>query len=91
MAGAKPVPYIVHESAQARQERHIKRLIFALILSIAFAFASNAIWLLAWTQKERLVEGDANSEDGGNANFTGDDGDTNNGTSESQEADLGSN
>jgi flagellar biogenesis protein FliO len=50
MAGAKPVPYIVHESAQARQERHIKRLIFALILSIAFAFASNAIWLLAWMQ-----------------------------------------
>jgi flagellar biogenesis protein FliO len=62
MAGAKPVPYIVHESAQARQERHIKRLIFALILSIAFAFASNAIWLLAWVQKERLVEGDANEK-----------------------------
>ncbi len=29
-----PVPYIVHESAMARNERSIKRLIVALVISI---------------------------------------------------------
>lgn len=32
--GAEPVPYIVHESAMARQERTIKRLWIALLVSI---------------------------------------------------------
>lgn len=67
MAGAKPVPYIVHESEQARQERHIKRLIFALILSIAFAFASNAIWLLAWMQDDYKSH-EVPTDGGGDAN-----------------------
>lgn len=47
LAGAKPVPYIVFEASQARQERHIKRLIVALIMSIILMFANNAIWLYA--------------------------------------------
>lgn len=79
------VPYIVHESTVARQERQIKRLWIALIVAIAMIFASNAIWLYAWMQydyssEEIIVEQDAT--DGGNANYIGDDGDINNGVSE---------
>lgn len=78
------VPYIVHESTVARQERHIKRLWIALIVAVAMIFASNAIWLYAWMQydysgEEIIVEQDAT--DGGNANYIGDDGDINNGVS----------
>lgn len=47
---AEPVPYIVHESAMARNERAVKRLVIALIVAIALIFASNAIWLYAWMQ-----------------------------------------
>ena len=43
------VPYIVFEGEQARNERHIKRLWIALIILITLLFASNAIWLYAWT------------------------------------------
>ena len=43
------VPYIVFEGEQARNERHIKRLWIALIILITLMFASNAIWLYAWT------------------------------------------
>ena len=78
------VPYIVHESTVARQERHIKRLWIALIVAVAMIFASNAIWLYAWMQydysgEKIIVEQDAT--DGGNANYIGDDGDINNGVS----------
>lgn len=39
------VPYIVHEGVMARMERTIKRLIYALILTILLLFASNAVWV----------------------------------------------
>ena len=45
---AEPVPYIVHESAMARNERTIKRLVIALIISIIMIFACNAAWLYVW-------------------------------------------
>ena len=44
------VPYIVYEGAEARAERHIKRLIVALVLTVLMLFASNAFWLCEWTQ-----------------------------------------
>lgn len=43
------VPYVVHEAAQARGERANKRLVIALIFAIVLFFASNALWLWAWT------------------------------------------
>jgi len=46
----KDVPYIVYEGAEARAERHIKRLIVALVLAVVMLFASNAFWLYEWTQ-----------------------------------------
>ena len=44
----EPVPYIVHESAMARNERTIKRLVIALIVTIVMLFACNAAWLYVW-------------------------------------------
>lgn len=43
-----PVPYIVHESAMARNERTIKRLVIALIVTVVMLFACNAAWLCVW-------------------------------------------
>jgi hypothetical protein len=40
----------VLESEMARNERHVKRLIIALVISIILIFASNALWLYAWLQ-----------------------------------------
>ena len=80
------VPYIVHESSMARMERQVKRGWIALIVAVCLLFASNAVWLYAWFQydyssEEIIVEQDA--QDGGNANYIGNDGDIVNGLPES--------
>ena len=80
------VPYIVHESSMARMERQVKRLWIALIVSVVLLFASSAIFTWAWMQydyssEEIIVEQDA--QDGGNANYIGNDGDIVNGLPES--------
>jgi flagellar biogenesis protein FliO len=80
----EPVPYIVHESAQARNERTVKRLVVALIVAIALIFASNAIWLYAWMQYDYSSDMTTSEEinvDGkdGIANYIGNDGDIVNG------------
>ena len=74
------VPYIVHETAMARNERNVKRMIIAIVTAIVLLFASNALWLLAWTSydyssEEVIID----SQDGGNANYIGNDGDIVNG------------
>jgi hypothetical protein len=73
------VPYMVYETAQARNERDKKRLLIALVVSVVLIFISNAIWLWAWmqydyTSEEIIVD----SNDGGNANYIGQNGDINN-------------
>ncbi|MBO5740135.1 MAG: hypothetical protein J6R52_03645 [Alphaproteobacteria bacterium] len=82
------VPYIVHESSMARMERQVKRGWIALIVAVCLLFASNAAWLFCWMQydysgtyEEIIVEQDA--QDGGNANYIGNDGDIVNGLPES--------
>ena len=81
----KDVPYLVYEATQARNERAVKRLVTALIIAIALMFASNAIWIYAWLQYDYISEDiTVDSQDGGNANYIGHDGDINNGTSESE-------
>lgn len=89
---ASPVPYLVYESEQARNERHIKRLIVALIVAIALLFLSNAAWLFAWCQYDYSSEEtvsttniDIDGGDGGNANYIGNDGDIYNGTDKSNQ------
>lgn len=68
----KDVPYIVYESEQVRNERNIKRLIVALIISIILIFTSNSFWLYAWMQYEYISE-ETVTIDGneGNANYIG--------------------
>ena len=74
----KDVPYIVFEGEQARNERHIKKLIIALIIAIVVIFASNALWLYFWNQYE--YESYSITSDGdSNANYIGNDGDIYNG------------
>ena len=50
------IPYIVFEGAQARSERTIKRIVIALIITVAMLFASNALWLWAWSQYDYTSE-----------------------------------
>lgn len=71
---AEPVPYIVHESAMARNERSVKRLVIALIVAIALIFASNAIWLYAWQSYDYVSEDSeiTYQQDGQGVNIIGD-------------------
>ena len=76
-----PVPYIVFEAAQARNERAIKHLVVALIVALVMIFVSNACWLWAWmqydyTSEQSSVEVDASD---GIANYIGGMGDITNG------------
>ena len=85
------VPYIVHESSMARMERQIKRLWIALLVAVCLLFASNSGWLFCWMQydyssDEIVVEQDA--QDGGNANYIGNDGDIVNGLPESDSSEA---
>lgn len=79
----EPVSYIVYESAMARAERHIKRLVVALIISILLMFASNAIWLYAWNlyDYESVIVDSAD----GIANYIGTSGSIFNGTNHGEE------
>lgn len=71
------IPYIAYEEAIVTAERHIKRLIFALIFAIFLIFINNAIWLYAWMQYDyESSETQTVNIDGkeGNANYIGNDG-----------------
>ena len=74
------IPYIVYESERARSDRLFKRMWIALIVAVALLFASNAVWLWAWTSYDYYSEYvTVDSTDGGNANYIGQDGDIYNG------------
>ena len=82
------------ELAFAFIERTVKRQWIALIIALCMLFASNAAWLWAWmqydyTSEEIIVEQDA--QDGGNANYIGNDGDIVNGLPESDTEETGEN
>lgn len=82
------VPYIVHESAMARNERHIRRLVIALIVAIVMIFATNIAWLIVWNSYEYVGESTEVSVEGeGNANYIGEDGEIINGESDSNKED----
>lgn len=42
------IPYIVHESEMAKEERRTKHMLFAVIVSISSMLLSNLAWLIAW-------------------------------------------
>ena len=78
------VPYIVHETAMARNERKVKRLVVALVVAIVLAFATNVGWLIYESQFETITY-EQDGEGINNVNY-GDQGDLNNGAeSENQE------
>lgn len=52
----EPVPYIVHESAMARQERNNKRLWIVVIILIAVLILSNAAWIYYESQFTEEVQ-----------------------------------
>lgn len=82
----EPVPYIVHESAMARQERTIKRLWILLILVISLLVATNGAWIWYESQWE-VVETEITQENnGGYNNYIGNDGDIYNGEADNQDA-----
>ena len=80
------VPYIVYESAQARNERNVKRLVIALIVAVALIFASNAAWLWVWNQYE-FASYEVSTDGGGDAYYSEQhgDGDINYGKNPSEE------
>ena len=71
------VPYIVHETAMARNERNVKRLVVALIAAIVLVFATNVGWLIYESQYETVNYSYA--QDGEGTNIVGDGNDVNNG------------
>lgn len=73
----RTVSYIVFESAQARSERTIKRLIIALIMTIIFLFLSNAYWVYQWNQYDYETVSFAQGETGLNSINLGRQGDVN--------------
>lgn len=80
------VPYIVFEGEQARHERTVKRLVLALLVSIALLFLSNVAWL--WFFDQFDYESDmvtVNSQEEGNASYMGGDGVIDNGRSNSKD------
>ena len=80
------VPYLVYESAQARNERTVKRLIIGLIVAVIAIVLTNCVWLYAWNQYDyesyETVTVDGSD---GVANYIGNDGDIYNGESDSTE------
>ena len=66
--------------------RTIGRLIAIVIVCICLLFASNAAWLYAWCQYD-YASYEAITDDGGDANIIGNDGDIVNGDSEVEKAD----
>ena len=62
------VPYVVHESAMARAERHIKALIWVIVLLIVLLVGTNVDWMIydnsfedVNTIEEYQIEQDAES------------------------------
>ena len=64
------IPYIVYEAEMSRNERHVKRLWVALIITIILIFASNAIWV--WYISQYDFESYDYSQDGQGVNIIGD-------------------
>lgn len=82
------IPYIVYESAMARSERHLRRLVIAVIISVVMIVVSNLAWLYMWNSYEYVGESSVSVEGDGTANYVGNDGDIINGTSDSTENEI---
>ena len=82
------VPYVVHESAMARAERHTKALVWVIVLLIVLLVGSNVGWLIYEAQFEVVEETTEtiitqDNADGYN-NYIGNDGDIVNGETDNK-------
>ena len=77
------VPYVAHEGAMARAERHIKSLVWVIVLLIVLLVGTNAGWLIYQSQFEVVEETTETIITQDNAegynNYIGNDGDIVNG------------
>lgn len=81
------VPFIAYESMMAREERHVRRLILALVVTILLLFASNLTWLYFINQFEYSAEETVTVDgESGIANYIGNDGTINNGENSGEES-----
>lgn len=78
------VPYIVFEGEQARHERTVKRLVIALLVSIALIFASNMAWLWFFNQFDYSTDTVAQDTTSGDNSYIGASGVINNGSTDSK-------
>lgn len=80
---------LAFERMQAKDERNDRLRNITIIVLIILLVVTNAMWLVAWNQYDYVETDDysvdLDSGDGGNANYIGNDGDINNGISESNE------
>ena len=86
----KFIPYILYESAMSRAERHARRLVIIIIMTIMLLFISNSIWLYNWFNYDFVSESEENvtlDAKDGNANYVIDSGDVINGENKSTEKD----
>ena len=67
------IPQYFYEDTCARFERSHKRMFIALVVAVALLFASNMLWLWAWTQYEYVGETTTYTQDGEGVNIIGDD------------------
>lgn len=76
------IPFAAHESAMGREERHIKALVWVIVLLIVLLVGTNAGWLIYNSQFEVVEETTTtitqDNADGYN-NYIGNDGDIVNG------------
>lgn len=78
------IPYIAYEIAEAKNERLIKRLIIALIITIILMFITNIFWIYEFCSYDYLTEETTVDADCGTANYIGQDGDIVYGTNNSK-------
>ena len=81
------VPYVVHESAMARTERHIKALIWVIVLLIVLLVVTNVGWLIYNSQFDVVEESTTITQENteGYNNYIGNDGDIVNGETNNPE------
>lgn len=78
------IPFAAHESAMGREERHIKALIWVIVLLIVLLVGTNAGWLIYNSQFEVVEETTTETtvtqdNASGYNNYIGNDGDIVNG------------
>lgn len=80
---------IAFERMQSKDERNDRWRNIIIILLIILLVATNGMWLWAWNQYDYVeteeYSVDLSADDGGNANYIGNDGDIYNGESDSNQ------